>query len=154
MRSFRYLFASVAIMSTFAAPGASAQSNGQSALLLAVSAARLPKGVMAMVVRTANAAQPDLVILAPDATSEQTLPGALSLLRRLRINEPVARSSQVHYVELAATAQPLSAGDREKLAPQLARAAAQLASTHNGERRNIPGIGDARVIATTLGDSR
>jgi len=145
MHNFRYLVASIAVAGVLDASPARAQSpTEQATLLLAVSHTELPQGVRALVVRTANGTQQDLIVLAPNANAGHTLPGSFALLRRLRSDEPIARASQVHYVIHSEAQQPLSPRARATLAAQLSRA-------RSGERREIAGIGEVSVIATTAG---
>lgn len=145
MRNFRYLVASIALAGVLdASPARAQRPTEQATLLLAVSHTELPQGVRALVVRTANGTQQDLIVLAPNANAGHTLPGSFALLRRLRIDEPIAHSSQVHYVIHSEGQQPLSPRAKAKFAAQLARA-------RGGERRDIPGIGQVSVIATAAG---
>ena len=145
MRKIDNLLLRVGAAALLWAPTTQAQAHlPQPGVLLAVSKTVLPNGVRALVVRTANGAQQDLIVLASDANAEHTVPGAFALLRRLRMNEPVSATTQVHYITFSERRNALSARSHARYAAQLARARA-------GKHRDIKGVGEVTVIATSDG---
>lgn len=133
--------ASLMIAALSASPaGAAAQANSDAEpFLLAVATQQLPRGERAVIVRTANGTQMDLVILAPDANAHHTLIGAVTLLRDLRVKNPKPATTDVasmSYAEATVDVPPARRGRLE----------AVLRQAKNGEGRKIPEFGELHVI--------
>lgn len=108
------------------------------AFVLGVSTGALPNGVLALVVRTANYAQPDLIVLAPDANAKHTLRGALAMLQKLRDQQPTSSQTQVMSISYAEAKHDMAAERR-------GRFEAALRSARDGETRVIAGVGKVHV---------
>lgn len=144
MRATRSIVVGALLSMVLAIPPSAAQSPvDHRPFLLGVSARDLPEGARAMVVRTANGAQEDLIILAPDASARHTLVSAVALLEKARADTPNPSTTEVHSLTL---------GVVENTLPDVvkARHQAELERVRGGELRTIPGIGEVRVVRTSI----
>ena len=130
------------VMAALSAPvaAAAAQGNGDSRpFLLAVASQQLPRGERAVIVRTANGAQMDLIILAPDANAHHTLIGAVTLLRDLRAKTPTPSTTDVASIQFAEAVAEIPPARRGRLEAALRQA-------KNGEARKLPEFGELHVV--------
>lgn len=145
---FRALLVATVMLTTVGGQSESQQNEmSRESFLVAVSDSTLPRGVRALVVRTAHGAQPDLIVLAPDADAVNTLQGAVATLLRLRAVTGAPARTEVHYVTYSANSRKAPPGSSRKVEAQLRRA-------RGGVRRVISGIGHATVISASPGDFR
>lgn len=127
-----------ALSAPLAAVGAQASAESQP-FLLAVAREQLPRGERAVIVRTANGAQMDLIVLAPDANSQHTLLGAVAQLRELRRKNPTESTTVVASIQYAEAVVDAPAERRGRLEAALRQA-------REGEGRKLAEFGDVRVI--------
>jgi hypothetical protein len=130
------------IIAALSAPlaAAAAQASAESQpFLLAVAREQLPRGERAVIIRTANGAQMDLIVLAPDANSQHTLLGAVAQLRELRRKEPTTSTTVVASIEYAEAVVDAPAERRGRLEAALRQA-------RQGEGRKLAEFGDVHVI--------
>lgn len=136
------------IIAALAAPVAAADAQGSAdtrggadtqPFLLAIAKQQLPNGERAIIVRTANGVQMDLVILAPDANAQHTLIGAVTLLRDLRRSAPNPTTTDVASMPFAETRFEIPAERRGRLEAALRQA-------KNGEGRKTSQFGDLNVV--------
>jgi len=119
---------------------AGAQSNANAApFLLAIASQPLPRGERGVIVRTANGAQMDLIVLAPDANAHHTLIGAVALLRDLRTNTPRPATTDVVSISYAEAVFDIPAERRGRLEAALRQA-------KQGEGRKLAEFGDVHVV--------
>lgn len=117
-----------------------AQANPESKpFLLAVASQQLPRGERATIIRTANGAQMDLIVLAPDANAHHTLIGAIRVLESMREKKPVSSTTDVASIPYAEAVEDIPAERRGRLEAVLRQA-------KQGEGRKLTEFGDARVI--------
>jgi hypothetical protein len=138
----RNLFISVSFaVAALSAPvvAAGAQGGGDAPFLLGVATRALPDGERAVIVRTANGAQMDLILLAPDANAQHTLLGAVALLRDLRTRNPRPVTTDVASMSFAEARDEIPAERRGRLEAALRQA-------KNGEGRRLPQFGDVHVV--------
>lgn len=133
--------ASLVIAALSASPvGAAAQRNADAEpFLLAIAKQQLPRGERAVIVRTANGTQKDLVVLAPDANAPHTLNGAVALLHTLRAQNPTPSTTDVASMSYAEATVAVPAERRGRLE-------AVLRQVKNGEGRKLAEFGELRVI--------
>lgn len=130
------------VMATLSAPVAAAIAQGKDdsrPFLLAVASQQLPRGERAVVVRTANGAQMDLIILAPDANAHHTLIGAVTLLRDLRAKNPTPTTTDVASIQYAEALTDVPTERRGRLEAALRQA-------RSGEGRKLPEFGEIHVV--------
>lgn len=130
------------ILAALSAPAASlgAQGNAEPApFLLAIASQQLPRGERGVIVRTANGAQMDLIVLAPDANAHHTLVGAVALLRDLRAKEPRPTTTDVVSISYAEAVVDVPATQRGRLEAALRQA-------RQGEGRKLDEFGDVHVV--------
>lgn len=117
-----------------------AQANAESQpFLLAIASGQLPRGERATIIRTANASQPDLIVLAPDANAQHTLVSALQVLQAMRERKPVTSSTDVASINYAEAVVDVPAERRGRLEAALRQA-------RLGEGRKLPEFGDVHVV--------
>lgn len=130
------------VFATLSAPVAAlgAQANADAPpFLLAVASKQLPRGERAVIVRTANGAQMDLIVLAPDANAHHTLVGAVALLGDLRAKLPRPTTTDVVSVSYAEAIIDVPAERRSRLEAALRQA-------RQGEGRKLAEFGDVHVV--------
>jgi hypothetical protein len=130
------------VVAALSAPVAAAGAQGGAdtrPFLLAIAKQQLPNGERAVIVRTANGAQMDLVVLAPDANAQHTLMGAITLLRDLRRNSPNPTTTDVASMPFAETRFEIPAERRGRLEAALRQA-------KSGEGRKTSQFGDLNVV--------
>ena len=132
----------IAALSTPVADAAAQGNPDTRPFLLAVARQPLPRGERAVIVRTANGAQMDLVVLAPDANAHHTLIGAVTLLRDLRAKNPSPATTDVSSMSFAEFTGELPAARRGRLDAALRQA-------KNGEGRTIGEFGDVHVVVVS-----
>lgn len=139
----RNLFITAALaVAALSAPVATVGAQGNSdhaPFLLGVATQPLPDGERAVIVRTANGAQMDLIVLAPDANADHTLLGAVALLRDLRAKNPKPTTTDVASMPFAEARIQISAERRGRLDAALRQA-------KNGEGRKLSQFGEVRVV--------
>jgi hypothetical protein len=131
-------------IAAFATPrlDAGAQANGNSdarPFLLAIANSQLPRGERAVVIRTAQGAQIDLIVLAPDANPQHTLIGAIRVLERMRLDQPDNPTTDVASISYAEAVVDVPAERRGRLEAALRQA-------KQGERRKLAEFGDVRIV--------
>ena len=120
--------------------GAQASGNSESRpFLLAIASQQLPRGERAVVIRTANGAQMDLIVLAPDASAQHTLIGALKVLEAMRERNPASTTTDVASVSYAEAVADVPAERRGRLEAALRQA-------KQGEGRTLAEFGDVHVV--------
>jgi hypothetical protein len=130
------------VLAALSAPGAAlrAQGNAEPApFLLAIAGQQLPRGERAVIIRTANGTQMDLIVLAPDAKAHHTLVGAVALLRDLRAKEPRPTTTDVVSMPYAEAIVDIPAAQRGRLEAALRQA-------RQGEGRKLGEFGDVHVV--------
>jgi len=127
-----------ALAAPVAAAGAQATTESQP-FLLAVASHALPGGERAVLIRTANGAQMDLIVLAPDANAHHTLVGAVALLRTMREKRPTTTTTDVASVQYSEAVVDIPAERRGRLEAALRQA-------RQGEGRKLAEFGDVRVV--------
>jgi hypothetical protein len=119
---------------------AQASGNGDSRpFLLAISNQQLPRGERAVVIRTANGAQMDLIVLAPDANAQHTLIGAIKVLDAMREKHPANTTTDVASISYAEAVIDVPAERRGRLEAALRQA-------KQGEGRTLAEFGDVHVV--------
>lgn len=119
-----------------------AQGNGSTdsrPFLLAISGQQLPRGERAVVIRTANGAQMDLIVLAPDANSQHTLVSAWHVLKQMREKAPTTPGTDVASISYAEAVVDVPAERRGRLEAALRQA-------KQGEGRKLAEFGDVHVV--------
>ena len=117
-----------------------AQTTGESRpFLLAVAGQQLPRGERATIIRTANGAQMDLIVLAPDANAHHTLVGAIRALEALREKKPVSVTTDVVSIPFAEAIDDIPAERRGRLEAALRQA-------RQGEGRKLAEFGEVHVV--------
>lgn len=130
------------VVAALSAPATSsgAQANADSRpFLLAIASQMLPRGERAVIVRTANGAQMDLIVLAPDANVEHTLNGAVALLQTLREKNPTPSTTDVASMSFAEATVAVPAERRGRLEAALRQA-------RQGEGRKLAEFGEVHVV--------
>lgn len=117
-----------------------AQVHGESQpFLLAIAGQQLPRGERATIIRTANGAQMDLIVLAPDANAQHTLVGAIRVLQEMREKKPVSATTDVASIPYAEAVDDIPAERRGRLEAALRQA-------RQGEGRKLAEFGDVHVV--------
>ena len=117
-----------------------AQADGRSRpFLLAVAGQQLPRGERATIIRTANGAQMDLIVLAPDANAHHTLVGAIRVLQEMREKRSVSATTDVTSIPYAEAIDDIPAERRGRLEAALRQA-------RQGEGRKLAEFGDVHVV--------
>lgn len=122
--------------------GARAQANGNTEVrpfLLAISNQQLPRGERAVVIRTANDAQMDLIVLAPDANAQHTLISAYQVLKRMREKAPTTPTTDVVSISYAEAVVDVPAERRGRLEAAFRQA-------KQGEGRKLAEFGEVHVV--------
>jgi len=135
-------FTASLVIAALSAPvvAAGAQANADATpFLLAIATQQLPRGERGVIVRTANAAQMDLIVLAPDANAHHTLVGAVALLRDLRAKNPRPTTTDVVSMSYSEAVVDVPAVQRGRLEAALRQA-------HQGEGRKLAEFGDVHVV--------
>lgn len=127
-----------ALSAPVAAVGAQSRADTEP-FLLAIASHQLPRGELAVVIRTANGAQMDLIILAPDANSQHTLNGAVALLQTMREKNPTTATTDVASVQYAEATIDVPVERRSRLEAALRQA-------RQGEGRKLAEFGDVHVV--------
>lgn len=107
--------------------------------LLAIANQHLPRGERAVVIRTANGAQMDLLVLAPDANAQHTLIGAIRVLEAMREKNPANTTTDVASISYAEAVVDVPVERR-------ARLEAALRQAMQGEGRTLAEFGDVHVV--------
>jgi len=139
MRNFTITASLVAALSAPAAVVGAQGNASASPFLLAVASQPLPRGERGVIVRTANGAQMDLIVLAPDANAHHTLIGAVALLRDLRAHTPRPTTTDVVSMSFAEAVVDIPAERRGRLEAALRQA-------KQGEGRKLAEFGDVHVV--------
>jgi len=138
----KLIIAAIMAVAMLAAPHSAvgAQGNGESRpFLLAIAGQPLPRGERATIIRTANGAQLDLIVLAPDANAQHTLIGAVRALQMLREKKPVTATTDVISIPYAEAVDDLPVERRGRLESALRQA-------RQGEGRKLAEFGDVHVV--------
>lgn len=118
---------------------AAARTQEHAPALVAMVASSLPNNAPALVVRYADARQPDLVIIGTGGDRALALAGGLAALDQARQRTPVPSETSVVTVTSLHRSRPFTAA-RQQMVTRI------LASIEHGESRQIGGLGVGRVV--------
>ena len=119
----------------------SAANSQDDRVLVALTQEGLPEGTSALLVRTAGATQPDLIVIPDDANAAASLGGALALLQQQRQREKIA----THSTRMSIRGAVAPRRGRSEL---LQRLGARIrAARQKSVRRSIAGIGQVEVFS-------
>lgn len=130
------------VIAALSAPVIAAGAQGKAdtePFLLAIASHQLPRSERAVVIRTANGTQMDLIVLAPDANAAHTLNGAVALLKTMRERNPTTSTTDVASMQYAEATIDVPVERRGRLE-------AVLRQVRQGEGRKLAEFGDVHVV--------